>query len=393
MSVYLIKSGVEAGTRVCGGNTFLSRECEPVVLLFTLRLISFWQAALAPLLSSLFVFFPLKDGEMPPDIFQGFHSGKCFLLENVSFLKSFLKTSDFPVRRHNLSCCTIDWTQTAVYLCGWMWWRELLCNILSHKGCRRIWKEWEVPSCAVTVINLVPCTRACVRVPLELDEGAFRDSLQNLLPTLINKSIHAHTHTREAKMLLCLNLFPLWGGLKVVYSGKLFVWFFLCVCMCLCDLAGCVSHHWFDSFLTVTVLEKVRWNISAKLLMTHWWQNTNRLFNLFFKIATRCLFPWRCSKLGDSQMSGDCRPARFKCHEKDAADERCCHTSSRIYPYCRIYFGSGGCVRCGLLLSENNKSSHSWASSVLLLNSTLVSRSNNLEQNLLFFYKLDFKSL
>lgn len=87
-------------------------------------------------------------------------------------------------------------------------------------------------------------------------------------------------------------------------------------------------------------------------------------------------------------MSGDCRPARFKCHEKDAADERSCHTSSGIYLYCRIYFGSGGCVRCGLLLSENNKSSHSWASSVLLLNSTLVSHNNNLKWIWLFFTNL-----
>lgn len=72
-----------------------------------------------------------------------------------------------------------------------------------------------------------------------------------------------------------------------------------------------------------------------------------------------------------SQMSGDCRPARFKCHEKDAADETSCHASSRIYLYCGIYFGSRGGVRCGPPLSENNKSAHSWASSGLLLNCTL----------------------
>lgn len=73
MLVYFIKSGLEAVTWVCGRITFLSRECEPVVLLFTLWLISFWQPALAPLLSAVFGFSSLKQSEIPPDIFQGFN--------------------------------------------------------------------------------------------------------------------------------------------------------------------------------------------------------------------------------------------------------------------------------------------------------------------------------
>lgn len=76
VSVYLIKSGLEAVTRVCSGIASLSRECEPVVLLFTLSLISFWQPVLA--------FFP-QESDMAPDIAAPFgvlvfHSGKCFPL-------------------------------------------------------------------------------------------------------------------------------------------------------------------------------------------------------------------------------------------------------------------------------------------------------------------------
>lgn len=36
VSVYLIKSGLEAVTWVCGRIASLPKECEPVVLLFTL---------------------------------------------------------------------------------------------------------------------------------------------------------------------------------------------------------------------------------------------------------------------------------------------------------------------------------------------------------------------
>lgn len=195
MSVYLIKSGLESGTWVCGGNTFLSGECEPVVLLFTLWLISFWQAALAPLLSSLFVFFPLKDDEMPPDIFQGFSIPQWKMFPSWNPLKIRLsgETAQFIVLHYRLNpdSCLFVWMNVVEGIAVQYFISQRLQEDLKGMRSSKLCSDCHKFSAVHT------CVRACVCVPLELDEGAFRDSLQNLLPTLINKS--AHTHTREAK--------------------------------------------------------------------------------------------------------------------------------------------------------------------------------------------------